>query len=296
MDELTQAWLVLRANGLAVDIASPAGGAVIADGFDPAKPYNQAFAKDAEANAKLGQTLRLDPAMAGQYGAILVIGGKGAMFDLPFSQVLQGLLSDLETRGGVVAAVCHGPAVLARLRRSDGSPWAAGRSLAGFTDEEEAMFGKRWVKEFPFLLESELRRQGARFDEAAIMLPHVTSDGRVVTGQNPYSVARTADAVIRAMGKVPAPREPWADERSMLLVAQAIAGNEAPLVAALARKDKSVDVPLVAIWGFYRAQQADADRSMLAPALRIMELAQPHFPEPELEKAIAEARAKLARQ
>ena len=294
MDELAQAWLVLKANGLAVDIASPAGGAVELDGFDPAKSYNAAFLADAEASAKLGQTLRLDPAMAGRYGAVMVIGGKGAMFDLPFSQVLQGLLADTESRGGVVAAVCHGPAVFARMLREDGTHWAEGRRLAGLTDEEEALFDKRWVKHFPFLLESELRSVGARFGEAPMMLPHVEVDGRVVTGQNPFSVGAASDALVQAMGKTPVPREAWGDERSVMLVARAIAGEEAPLAAALAAKDPRLDVPLVAIWGYYRSIEAGEDRTMLASALRIMELAQPHFPEPQLAEAIEGVRARLS--
>ncbi|MBX7494358.1 type 1 glutamine amidotransferase domain-containing protein [Qipengyuania sp. 6B39] len=293
MDELAQAWLILKANGLAVDIASPAGGPVEADGFDPAKAYNAAFLADAEASAKLAQTLRLDPGMAEAYGAIMVIGGKGAMFDLPFSQVLHGLLATLENRGGVIAAVCHGPAVFARMLREDGTPWAAGRQLAGFTDEEEALFGKRWVKQFPFLLESELRASGARFGEAPMMLPHVEIDDRLVTGQNPFSVGRASEAVVRVMGKAPVSREPWADERSVMLVARALEGDEGPLVAALADKGADIDVPLVAIWGYYRALEAGENRAMLAPALRIMELALPHFPEPQLQAAIADARARL---
>lgn len=293
MDELAQAWLVLRRNGLTVDIASPAGGAVIADAFDPKKAYNTDFAADTEAQRKTADTLRLDPAMAGQYDAVMVIGGKGAMFDLPFSQVLQTLLAETERNGGVVSAVCHGPAVFARIRTEDGQPWASGRQLTGFADEEEALFGKRWVPHFPFLLESELRRLEAQFSEAPIMLPHVVADGRVVTGQNPFSVGLAADAVVRALGQEPAPRQPWADERSLSLVAQAIAGDAAPLEAALARKDESLDVPLIAIWGYYRSIEAGEDRAMLEPAVRIMELALPHFPEPQLETAIREARSRL---
>jgi putative intracellular protease/amidase len=296
MDELSQAWLVLRANGLAVDIASPSGGPAIADEHDPAKPYNSAFAADPEARGKLAATLPLSASMAGQYDAIMVIGGKGAMFDLPFSQVLQGLLVEVEARGGVAAAVCHGPAVFARIRNADGSHWISDRQVTGFADEEEAMFGKQWVPHFPFLLESELRRLGARFSDAPIMLPHVVTDGRIITGQNPYSVAAASDAVVAALGRQPVPRTPWADERSLGLVAQAIAGDTAPLAAALKAGGAEIDVPLVAIWGYYRALQANGDPAMLAPALTIMELAQPHFPEPELTKAIAEARATLAAQ
>lgn len=294
MDELAQAWLVLKANGLAVDIASPAGGPVQADGYDPAKTYNAAFLGDREASAKLAQTLRLDPAMAGQYGAVMVIGGKGAMFDLPFAQVLHGLLADIESRDGVIAAVCHGPAVFARMVRDDGTPWAEGRTLAGFTDEEEALFGKRWVKQFPFLLESELRAKGARFGEAPMMLPHVEVDGKLVTGQNPFSVGAASEALVRAMGKVPVAREPWADELSVMLVARALEGDEVPLAAALGDKESGIDVPLVAIWGYYRSIEAGEDRAMLGSALRIMELAQPHFPEPQLDQAIAKVRERLS--
>ena len=294
MDELAQAWLVFRANGMDVDIASPAGGPVVADAYDPAKPYNAAFGVDADAQGKISQSLPLTTDMAGQYSAIMVIGGKGAMFDLPFSQVLQRLLVENEARGGVVAAVCHGPAVFARIRNADGSPWISGRRVTGFADEEEAMFGKEWVPHFPFLLESELRRLGAEFSEAPIMLPHVAVDGRLVTGQNPYSVAAAAEAVVQALGRQPLAREPWTDERSLDLVAQAIGGDAEPLETAMAENRAAIDVPLVAIWGYYRSLQANGDPALLAPALRIMELAQPHFPEPELDKAIAAARATLA--
>lgn len=296
MDELSQAWLVFRANGMAVDIASPAGGSVVADEHDPAKPYNAAFAADVEARDKLARTLPLSTAMAGQYGAIMVIGGKGAMFDLPFSQILQSLLVEVEARGGVAAAVCHGPAVFARIRNADGSLWVSGRRVTGFADEEEAMFGKQWVLHFPFLLESEMRRLGAEFTDASIMLPHVVVDGQVVTGQNPFSVAAAAEAVVAGLGKQPVARAPWRDERSLMLVARAVAGDAAPLAAALGSGPDQIDIPLVAIWGYYRALQANGDPALLAPALEVMELAQPHFPEPELAKAIATARAMLAAQ
>lgn len=294
MDELTQAWLVFRQNGMAVDIASPTGGAVVADEYDPKKAYNADFNADPIAREKLANTLRLEPEMADQYAAIMVIGGKGAMLDLPFSQVLQSLLAETERRGGVISAVCHGPAVLARMRTANGTAWAEGRKLTGFADEEEALFGKKWVPHFPFLLESELRKLGAEFSEAPMMLPHVVTDGRVVTGQNPFSIGAAADAVMRALGQRPAPREQWADERSLALVAEAISGNTAPLETALARKDGKIDVPLVAIWGYYRSIEAGEDRAMLASAVRIMELAQPHFPEPQLDDAIKAARARLA--
>ena len=53
MDELTQAYAVFADNGLQVDIASPSGGTVVADKFNPAKPYNSRFLSDPKAVAKL---------------------------------------------------------------------------------------------------------------------------------------------------------------------------------------------------------------------------------------------------
>ncbi|MBB4846156.1 putative intracellular protease/amidase [Paucibacter oligotrophus] len=50
---------------------------------------------------------------ARDYRAVLVMGGKGAMFDLPKDGGLLKLLSEMEAQGGVIAAVCHGPAALA---------------------------------------------------------------------------------------------------------------------------------------------------------------------------------------
>ena len=37
MEEFAQAWLVFKANGLQLEVASPAGGAVVADRHDPAE-------------------------------------------------------------------------------------------------------------------------------------------------------------------------------------------------------------------------------------------------------------------
>jgi putative intracellular protease/amidase len=293
MDELAQAWLVFRDNGLAADIASPEGGLAIADEFSAAKPYNLAFTKDAEGSAKLAQTLRLSQVDAGRYAAVFIIGGKGAMFDLPFSQSLTTLVASVHGRGGIIGAVCHGPAVFARMRDKDGKPFAAGRTLAGFTDEEEALFGKTWVAQFPFQIESEFRRQGATFSEAPFMLPHVAVDDRIVTGQNPYSVALAAEAVVTALGKAPTPRPQWADEKSMLLLASALAKPDT-LAPALAKSHKDLDVPLIAIWGYYRTIEAAGEPARTTEGLRVMEAAEPWFDDQGLDDAIVAVRKTLA--
>lgn len=293
MDELAQAWLVFRGNGFAADIASPEGGVAIPDEFNAAKPYNLVFAKDTAGSAKLAQTLRLSQVDAGGYAAVFIIGGKGAMFDLPFSQSLTGLVASVHGRGGIIGAVCHGPAVFARMRDKDGKPFVAGRTLAGFTDEEEALFGKTWVQQFPFQIESEFRRQGATFSEAPFMLPHVAVDDRIVTGQNPYSVALAAEAVVTALGRAPVPRPQWADEKSMLLLAASLTKPDT-LAPALAKSHTELDVPLIAIWGYYRTIEAAGERARTAEGLRVMEAAEPWFDDQGLDDAIAGVRKTLA--
>lgn len=294
MDELSQAWLIFRANGLETDIASPEGGAVVADKFDADKDYNRSFLQDRQASEKLDQTLRLSNLDPARYAAIFVIGGKGAMFDLPFSPALVHMVTEIRGRGGVVAAVCHGPAVFARVRDGEGKSFIAGRTLTGFTDEEEALFGKNWSAQYPFLIEAEFRRQGATFTKAAFMLPNVAVDDRIVTGQNPFSVGIAADAVVREMGRTPAAREGWADERSMALVAASLNQGPGYLAAALKLDHATLDPQLIAAWGFYRAQSAAGDRTTIAQGLSVLEAARPWVAEgAPFDKAIARIRTLL---
>jgi len=294
MDELTQAYAVFVDNGLQVDIASPAGGAVVADKFNRDKPYNRRFLADPMAAAKLTATRSIASLDKQDYAAVFIIGGKGAMFDLPIDVQLKALLAKTYQAGGVVGAVCHGPAVLMNVSLQGGTSLLEGRSVTGFSNEEEALFGKGWAPAFPVLLENGLRGSGAKFSDAPMMLSHVVTDGRLVTGQNPYSTAAAAEAVIRAMGRTPAPRQPWADERSILLLGQMLNGDAVQARAAFNADPTLYDVPLIAMWGFFRAQSAGSDRGALTNAIDVMELALPHFSRPELVSAIAEARSTLA--
>ena len=128
-----------------------------------------------------------------------------------------------------------------------------------------------------------------------MMLNHVVTDGRLVTGQNPYSTADAAEAVVKAMGRPLAPRQPWADERSVELISQLLSGDKGAARVSFNADPSLYDVPLIAMWGFYRAQSAGPDREALTNAVEVMELALPHFSRPELVSGIAEARSKLSK-
>lgn len=293
-DELSQAWLVFKANGLVVEVASPNGGPVEPDKYNPAEPFNAALLADTQAMQQLADTRATSSLDAGDYAAVYVVGGKGAMFDLPRDPALQRLLGRLWDNGGIVAAVCHGPAALADVRLADGSLLVAGRQLTGFSNEEETVFGKKWAAQFPWLLEDALRQRGARWHEAPLMMPKLVVDGRLITGQNPYSTTAVAEAIVRATGRTPVARTPSRDELSMALVERLLAGDRSGAVATLAAEPTRYHVDLIGILGYYQAQAAPDDAA-LEQALQVMELALPHMQEPQLKLAAAEAHLKLKR-
>lgn len=291
-EEFAQAWLVLRANGLAVEVASPAGGAVDLGQYEADHDYIQALKADAEAMAALVNTRRTDAVRSGEHAAIFVIGGGGAMFDLPKDPALTALLAAQDASGGVIAAVCHGPAAFEPVRRADGKPLVAGRRVTGFTDEEEAVFGKKWAKEYPYWLETQLRAQGAIWQEAELMLPEVAVDGRLITGQNPYSTPGVAEAIVRALGREPVARQPFRDEASLQLALRALAGEVDAARTALSQAPGRHLPQLIGILGYYHAQAATDDAGRRR-ALTLMELAVPHVPQPRLARETAALQQQL---
>jgi putative intracellular protease/amidase len=195
LPEAAHPWKVFTEAGYTVEFASVAGGEPPVDGADLSDPVQKEFTE----RVSLAQTptfAGLDPA---GYDAVLFAGGHGAMWDFPSDPALASFARDLYERGGVVAAVCHGPAALAGLTLSDGTPLVAGKRVAAFTDSEESAVGLTEV--VPFLLQSRLEELGAKHSGAADWQPHVVTDGTLVTGQNPASSTGVAEAVVAVLKK-----------------------------------------------------------------------------------------------
>ena len=115
-DEFSKAYAVFKNNGITVDIASPKGGPVEADKYNAEKPYNAVVLADNAIMEKLKNTLATSSIVAKNYDAVFVVGGKGAMFDLPNDIALQHIIADVYQQQGSVAAVCHGPAALVNVK------------------------------------------------------------------------------------------------------------------------------------------------------------------------------------
>lgn len=218
LTEISRAYWVFVANGYEVDLASPLGGEppmVLDDGLVEA---DYAFLNDPTARRKLAGTLPLAKVDPMRYDAVYFVGGKGAMFDFPGNPDIERIVQAIAPRG-VVGAVCHGPAALVGLQRPSGQPWLQGKRLTGFSNAEELFLIEDAHEVFPWLLQDEIVRQGGQFVEGPMYLNNIVVDGRLVTGQNPWSTWSVAEAMVEALGHEPVARALTAEEISVQLLA-----------------------------------------------------------------------------
>ena len=214
LTELARAYYVFRANGYDVQVASPQGGRAPVNIDDELTEYDYAFLNDAEAQGVVEGTLRVADVDPANYDAVYFVGGKGAMFDFADNPDVQGVASRIYDTGGVVGAVCHGPAALIGAQLEDGSMLLDGKSVAGFTNEEELFIIPDSRDIFPFLLEEGLEEASRNYTKAPKYLDHTVIDGRLVTGQNPWSTWTVAEGMIRALGHEPVERDISAEEKA----------------------------------------------------------------------------------
>ena len=191
--EAAHPWKVFDDAGFAVDLVSVQGGRPPMDGFDAEDATQRDFVNRPE----LGTTRRAAEVDAVGYDAILYVGGHGTMWDFPDDQDLARLGRDIYEGGGVVAAVCHGPAALVNLRLSNDKYLVDGKEVSAFTNTEEEAAGLAAV--VPFLLQSALEERGAKHVAASDFEPQVSVSERLVTGQNPASATQVAEEVVRLL-------------------------------------------------------------------------------------------------
>ncbi|MFE4059317.1 type 1 glutamine amidotransferase domain-containing protein [Streptomyces sp. NPDC059096] len=191
LGETVTPWRRLRADGHAVDFVSVRGGRPPMIGYDPHDPAQRAFLADPAGGGLLDRTPRPEEVDPAAYAGVLFVGGHGTMWDFRGHPALHALARHVYESGGVVAAICHGPAALVDLTLSDGTHLVAGRELTAFSQVSETARGLADV--VPFSLQTALEERGAVFSAARDRRSHVVVSGRLVTGQNPQSAAELAD-------------------------------------------------------------------------------------------------------
>ncbi len=207
LPEVSHPVAVFDRAGLTVEYVSPQGGKAPMIGIDRADPLNAAFLDNPEKMAQVENTLHPTQVNPSEYAAIFYAGGHGTMWDFPDNEDLTHLAANIYEQGGIVGAVCHGPAGLVNIQLSNGNYLVAGKVVSGFTNEEEKAVGLAEV--VPFLLEEKLIERGATVDKAPNFQAKVAVSDRLVTGQNPASATDVAEQMVMLLAKtIPLPHQP----------------------------------------------------------------------------------------
>ena len=119
------------------------------------------------------------------------------MWDFPGNADVQRVTREIYEDGGLVGAVCHGPAALVDITLSNGAHLVTGKNVSAFTDSEERAVQLDDV--VPFLLASTLEQRGAHHHAAPDWTAKVVVDGRLITGQNPQSASGVGAAMRNAL-------------------------------------------------------------------------------------------------
>jgi putative intracellular protease/amidase len=196
---LIHAYAAFREAGYGVQFISPEGGAVPLAYIDTRNSEHKAMIYDGDFMWALANTRRPDEVNAGDYAALMYIGGSAAMYGVAENPGLQALAVRIyEQQGGVVSAVCHGSAGLVNLTLSDGSALVGGKRVTGYPDAFEDK-GAAYYKTFPFSIEQRLRGSKGQFRHGARGRSHVEADGRLITGMNWESTRGVVAAIVQRL-------------------------------------------------------------------------------------------------
>ncbi|MBO1138451.1 MULTISPECIES: type 1 glutamine amidotransferase domain-containing protein [Enterococcus] len=200
-DEPTGLWLgesvefisELYKQKIDVDFVSPQGGFVPLDprsmkytNADIMNVYlDKEFIREGLVNTKKPEDI--DPE---KYNAIYYTGGHGVMWDFPDNKELQEIALAIYENNGYILSVCHGIAGLLNIKDKEGNFLISDKKITGFTKAEERLAGKTRV--VPFFNQEEAKKRKAFFQKKRFYKEFAIKDGRIITGQNPFSVRAVA--------------------------------------------------------------------------------------------------------
>lgn len=288
MSEFIQAYYIFTDNNIAVEVASPKGGKVNSDKYNPNTVYSKRFLADSTSQALLDKTIPTAALVTESYDAVYVVGGKGVMFDLPVDPSLQDIIANIYRNDGVISAVCHGPAAFVNVK-VDGEFILKNQKVTGFCNSEEENFGKVWINELPYLLENKLIERGALYEKGKDMLPFVLISENFITGQNPFSTTWVAEEIVKALDVLPQSRIQYPDEKSMFLMKRAIKGEQNWALEELRNNKETFDIQLIGAYGYFGLMNANDEVEKLKESLSIIELVSDFFfnENYQMERAIA---------
>ncbi|MEN5424983.1 type 1 glutamine amidotransferase domain-containing protein [Stenotrophomonas pennii] len=201
LEELAAPYYTFKDAGAEIVLASPKGGQPPLDPKSNEPDFQTAltrrFEADAEANAQLARTVRLDSVSQADFDTVFYPGGHGPLWDLAEDRDSIALIESFIAADKPVALVCHAPGVLRHVKAATGRPLVEGLQVTGFTNTEEEGVGLTQV--VPFLVEDELKANGGHYSKGPDWGSYVVRDGLLITGQNPASSTEAADVLIRQL-------------------------------------------------------------------------------------------------
>ena len=216
--ELSHPYHAFTEQGYEVEIFSPAGGKCEADamsdpndasGYSKTDLISQGFIHTPELMALVEKTKKVVELEVARFDAIVVAGGQAPMFTFEHAHALQKKFVEFYEAGKVAAALCHGTAILAFAKLSNGEYLARGKTVTGFANVEEDFadnavwsYGmlSRDKHVMPWRIEDRLKQLGANFVQAGLWRSFAVRDANLITGQQNFSGEETARAVIQALG------------------------------------------------------------------------------------------------
>ncbi len=210
--ELTHPFWEFTEKGYQVDIYSPEGGPLEADGYsDPEDPSGYSahdlislgFKRSAAHAALLADTKPISAIDPANYDAVFLSGGQSPMYTFVNNEELHQLVRRFYEGEKIVAIVCHATSVLLHVKTSDGKLLVDGKTWTGFANSEEKFADDyTGIKIQPFWIESAAKQlPNTNFIVASAFTPFAIRDGRLITGQQQYSGAAAAKLLIQALGE-----------------------------------------------------------------------------------------------
>ena len=217
--ELTHPYHAFEEKGYEVEIFSPDGGQCMADGMsDPNDPsgysasdlISQGFIHTPKLKALVDNTGKVADIEVAKFDAIVVAGGQAPMFNFERASALHAKFVEFFAAGKIASALCHGVAILKYAKLASGEYLAKGKTVTGFANVEEdfadnAVWGMKLLPRdkhvMPWRIEDELKKLGANYVQAGLWRSFAVRDGNLITGQQNFSGAETANLIIRALGE-----------------------------------------------------------------------------------------------
>ncbi|WP_207941527.1 hypothetical protein DOK78_000292 [Enterococcus sp. DIV2402] len=200
LGEATEFVEEMQKVGIQVDYVSPKGG------FVPLDPRSMKYTDESILSIyesedfvqrALTNTLKPSQINPEEYIAIYYTGGHGVMWDFPKDTQLQKIALAIYNNKGYLTSVCHGIAGLLDIQDERGKYVISGKNITGFTTTEEIIAGKKSV--VPFLNQQVAKKHGANFKKKRFYSEYAVKDGRIITGQNPFSVKAVAKLLINEL-------------------------------------------------------------------------------------------------